>query len=365
MKNEPSKFETEITPFSAGFGGVGGLVLLVITLICAPPLLFFLVPAVVFLVVLFMLGQRNEKKALAIARSHLLGGSSAELSEPVGADGSLVLTDWGIVYIKSGKRPIEIAWDSVNTVRETGVGVLTFQSLNDEFRLDLSQARFLYVCEFIQQRIGKRAQFDVDPVTGESQIVSRLASSPRVCGKGKNRLIIAADFLEYKGIKLPWTDIVSVVEHSRPVVHAREQRWMSFTAADKGFEIFEDAIEADGELPLSTSFDFLRAVVFEIIPQKAKFEKEPLTPRLRAYYEFERVAEQAKLALSFSPKKKGSYELILQRYKIGMNLIDKYKLDGVLVNEFLENYAKLFKLAGQSLDAERIETRIRKLNEHH
>src|SRR5205807_1932777 len=123
--------------------------------------------------------------------------SDLEIVESAGTATALALNDWGVVYVSPGKHPVEMAWSAINSVEETGIGVLAFRSSKSKFEIDCSLGRYMLITETIYNKIPERTNFDIDPSTCKSRILAKLESTPR------ERRFPRSEPLQHCGIRFP------------------------------------------------------------------------------------------------------------------------------------------------------------------
>src|SRR5437879_3180076 len=81
-----------------------------VILMCAVPVSWVLLPPVLgFLALLYLAFAGSRKKARKLARAHLGPAGTTELDVELhpGMTGTLVLNDWGVVFARWIRRPVE------------------------------------------------------------------------------------------------------------------------------------------------------------------------------------------------------------------------------------------------------------------
>lgn len=335
---------------------IGGIIAFLIVLGCVPTFLILLPFVIVFLVILYKIAEGNNAKARAIADKHL-GGRSTELDllESVATASALVLNDWGIVYFTPGKAPIEWAWKEIDSIEETGIGVLRFSNGRTNFEVNLSIHRYMLINEVLTEKLPAKTHFDVDVKTGKSKLLDRLKTEPR---RWPNNLILTNDGIEFNTRHLPWNDISSVRESVVSVEDASDQLTLTFSSSKGSFDIPDYLVSRENELPRYTGYDLLGAIVAERLPNKTNLSKPALTPAIRALHEFERCHEAMAAAYSLAAEK-GNFQKLEPQYKYMLDLVDKFHLDHVTeVQKFFHDYAYMLQKLNRPDDAAKLQRRM-------
>lgn len=358
---KPFKFDVrkEIAEITTAPHIVGGLIAILI-LLCCVPFFFFLLPfVIVVLVVLYKMSEGNEAKALKLARAHLNGKSSTlEISESVETANALVLNDWGIVYVTVGKPAIEVPWREIKSVDETSIGILNFNCDKFNFEVNLSIGRYNLITEALYEKLPGRVQFDVDPQTGNSNILDRLKDGPREWSSKKSRLIVSEDGIEYGGNRMSWLEISSVRESRVYVDEGPDTLFLTFSSGGNRFDVTDDVVSLDKELPCYTGYDLLKLIVYDRIPGRTQFEEEALTPSKRALEEFKRGQDATKAGFAFALKS-GKLHVIEPHFHNMLKLVDKFHLDKhSCVQDFFQDYGLLFQKTGRDREAEQLASRL-------
>jgi hypothetical protein len=359
LSDQPSEIKTrdEITQITSLPAIATGIVVWLLFCFIVPPFLLLLPLVLVILAALFMLSQGNDAKAKKIARSHLAGRTSdLEIVESAGTATALALNDWGVVYVSPGKRPVEMAWSEINSVEETGIGVLAFRSSKSKFEIDCSLGRYMLITETIYNKIPERTDFDIDPSTCKSRILAKLESTPREWTSRKGRLVVSASGVEFNDTRLNWNDISSVTETYIPGDETAPYQSLTFSSwISSSFEVPSDIVSREKEIPRFTGFDLLKLIVREKLPSKTDFRSPVLTPLRRAIEEFERSWEAAKGGFAFALKS-GKFSKIENNYfKHILRLCDRFKLDETYpstTRDFFHDYAQLLERTGRKDEAE-------------
>lgn len=335
--------------------------LLLLVFLFFPPFWIFGIPTIIFLIIWYQVGRAQDNRALTIARGHLpASATSMEIVESLGTADSIALNDWGLVYAKPGASPIQMSWNSMISVKETGLGIVVFKNAERELTINLSLNRYTHITEFIHSRIGNKAEFDIDVETGQSQLIARLKTSPKVWKKGKNKLTVDANGIDLNGQRMDWNEMTSVTEGHREIEDATPDRWFTFSSADRKIEVHADTFESSSELLLHTYFDTLRAIISEKLPKNSRLESQPLNPHERAKEELERGIDATKAAFAFAMKSKKFKMLEDDFFKPMLRVVDKYDLDYLASAQmFLEKYALVMRETGREKEAELLELRVR------
>jgi hypothetical protein len=339
-----------------------GLLLILLFLCSVPVFLFLLVPVVIFLVILYKIGAANDSKARTLARSHQSGASGFEMRESIGLSDSMVLNDWGIVYVSSNKKSIEIPWSDIKSVTETGVGYCVFDFGQGKLEMDLSIHRYTLIADTIYERIPERTDFDIDPVTGTSRLLEKLRRSPFCWNTKKGPFIVDNDGIEFGTRRLNWTNIENVSESIFEGDESPTIRRLTFVSGNSQISLEDHMINGPNEIPRYTTFDRVKQIVCERIPRQARYELPPSAPRKRAEAELEMCQDAAKGALAFGLQS-GKLDYAESLYKPMLKLVDKYQLDYfVPAQNFLQDYAVLLRKTNQVELAQQLERRVKSIN---
>lgn len=341
-----------------------GLLFFLIFLCCVPAFLFLIIPVVVFLVIVYKIGEGTGAKAKKLARTHLpLGSSQLEIFESVGLASSIALNDWGIVFVSPDKPAVEMAWQEIASVSEVASAVLLFKGEVKELRLDLSTSRYFMITEAVYNRLPDRVDFDIDPLSGQSKILQRLSCGPRVWAHKQKRLKLDDNGIEFDTQEMLWRDVTTVSETFVDGDEGPHYHSLTFFSNKGKLEITVSNFPAQEDLDRQRNFDLLKQIVNERIPGRAQFTTGAPTPKDRALAEFMRSQDSAKGGLAFALKS-GKFGPLDAIYKPMLSIVDKYNLDDhPSVQEFLQDYVVLLERTDRSPDSMRLKRRIHKLRD--
>lgn len=358
---KPFKFDVrkEIAEITSTPAILGGLIALLILLCCVPVFIILLPFVVVALVVLYKMAEGNEAKALKQSRAHLHGkASKLEILESLGTADALVLNDWGVVYSAVGKPPLEIPWSEIESVEETSIGMLKFNAVKATFEVNLSIGRYNLITEALYDRIPGKVQFDVDPQTGHSNILERLRKGPRTWTCRKSQLIVREDGIEYGGNRMGWQDISSVEETRIYVDEGPDTLFLTFSSMSHSFDVYDDAVSLENELPCYTGYDLLKMIVYDRIPGKTSFDRAALTPSERALEEFKRCQDFTRAGFAIATDS-GKFDAIEPHFRNMLKLVDKFHLDNHhCVQDFFQDYGVLLERTGRESEAAPLAKRL-------
>ena len=353
--SQPTKRIDPTNPWVIASGTIGcGIILL-----AAPPLLFLLPIAVPILVVMYFISAGSTKKARSLARKHLGAGvtSGLEAEFSPGMSGALVMNDWGIVYVTLKRRPVELAWSDVRLVDEPDIAMLAFHTHDAvAFEADLSQDRYFKAIWAIHSKIPDRTRFDVDAVTGESNLLRKLQHAP-LSWQGKwGSFVVTVEGVERDGNFMPWHDIGSVQETSY-LGDETESYWeLAITSASKSFSL-KSTDFSDGRQIGNSGYDTIKAILALRVAGKVVFDRRAALPKNRAIDEFNRGRDAAQVALQLTLKS-GKTAYLENHFGHMLALVDSLSLEGsVDTASFFRDYAELLKRAGRREEARKLEDR--------
>lgn len=334
-----------------------GLVVLCL-LMCMVPVFFILIPfVIIFLVVLYKIGEGNNAKALKIARRHTGGvAGKLEITENMSLASSMVLNDWGVIYLPAVKDAIEMAWSEIESVDEVGLSMLEFKAGEKNLKADLSQGRYLLITETLDNMLKDKCHFLIDPKTGESHLLESLKHQPKEWPSVKLR--IDNDGIKYDGNEMRWDEIELIFEET--VIYRSDISTLnlSFSNGQKKFNVPSDAVCDGTGLPGSSAYEYLKAVAREKIDRKASFLVPAALPKKRALDEFMRMqdAYKAAYALSFES---GKYHVVEPRFAEMLKIVDKFDLEfEICVQHFFHDYATLLERMGRHGESQALSRRI-------
>lgn len=354
MKLDVRKEIAEIT--KTPYAIVGIVVFFVF--MCAVPVFFVFLPVVViFLVILYKVGENTQAKAIKAA-NRKLGGEVSKLLivENMELASTLVLNDWGVFYFPAGNPQVEMAWSEIDSVTETGLSMLEFKAGAKKLEVDLAVGRYLIVTWALYEKLSNRCHFLIEPKTGNSLVLERLAHEPKEWKSVKLR--VDDDGIEYDGNKMSWSDMVSVVEEEVFHHDSMLTKALSFFDGSTKFAVGSNHVGNGTGLPGSSAYDYLKLVTKEKLNRKASFLATAALPYKRALDEFKRSWDALKAAFAFAVKN-NNYAVIEPRFKEMLMIVDRFGLgDEKCVQEFFHDYALLLQRAGRSDESEALERRV-------
>lgn len=334
-----------------------GLLILCLLLFMVPVFLFLIPFVIIFLVILFKVGESNNAKALEIARRHTGGAQGKlEILEEMELSSSLVLNDWGVVYLPATKRAVEMAWNEIDSVNEIGLAMIEIKAGSKQLKLDLSQRRYTLLSETLDSMLEGKCRFLVDPKTGESHQLEFLKEQPLDWSQVK--LYIDNNGIKYDGRAVRWDEIESIVEEQ---VHHRSSMPTLNLSVSNGHEKFnvpsEQVSEGTG-LPGSSAYEYLKLVANEKLGRKASFIVPAALPKNRALDEFMRMQEVYKAAFALVLEN-GKFQVVEPRFSEMLRIADKFDLaNQECVQHFFHDYALLLERMGRTGESEALRRRI-------
>ncbi|MDX2105529.1 MAG: hypothetical protein SFY67_03920 [Candidatus Melainabacteria bacterium] len=354
MKLDVRKEIAEITKYPAV---IAGLVVLGI-LMCMVPVFWILLPfVIVFLVILYKIGEKNNARALKIARKHTGGvACTLEILEDMELASSLVLNDWGIIYLPAGEEAIELAWSQIDSVDEIGLAMLEIKAGQKKLKIDLSQRRYTLITEALDSMLKGKCHFLIDPVTGKSHQLEYLMKQPIEWSKIKLR--VDNDGIKYNGNAMRWDEIESIVEEE---VHHRSSMPtlnLSISNGRQKFNLQSDVVSDETGLPGSSAYEHVKVVAKEKLGRKASFIVAAALPAKRGLDEFMRMQDAYKAAYAIVLES-GKYHVIEPRFSEMLRIVDKFDLaNQICVQQFFHDYALLLERMGRDNEAQLLKRRI-------
>lgn len=317
---------------------IGGFIALLIILVACPPLLLLAPFVIVGLVILFFVGQTNSHKARKLVRSHLRGQqSSFEMVQSTGNADAIALNDWGLVFVRAGRKPIHCAWHDIQKVHEAHLGVLHFYARHADFEIDFTQNRYFQIIEVLEKHIRDRLQLMIDPATGKSKFAEMLAAQPFEWKGRHGHFVISREGIRLDDKRLAWDEIDRVTELYRQIDEEEPDRKLVFEGRGVRMVLDNKMVDKDNLLPRYTDFDLVRAIAKERIPHKVSLYNEAPSPRERAFWEFQQMQEASEAAFSLALNS-GKFDHVEAEFRKMRALVDKYSLhDEPAVKEFLEH----------------------------
>jgi hypothetical protein len=340
----------------------GGLAFFALLLFSVPVFVFLLPLAVGIMVVLYLVSNRSSRKAETLAKKRLGSAPPGEIhvSLSPGTADALVLNDWGVVYVKAGSRAIEVPWDEVSGVEEPEPAVLSFRRREGSpFCVDLSTERYFRATRAIHARIPDRTSLDVDPATGESNLLRKLRHAPREWKGRWGSFAVTTEGVEHTGRRMKWDEIRSVEESSTPGDECEGVWTLTFRSHGQTLHIASSDL-SDGRIPGYSAYDVVRAIALERLPGRVHLDGARMvpTPRGRAIREFEFCAETTKaFALAL---KSGKYHVIEPEFRHMLALADTFSLDdSSMAQDLFLDYAELLRRTDRADEATRLEARVK------
>jgi hypothetical protein len=320
-----------------------------------PFLAIFLPIVIPVMVVLYLMSDRALKNARKAADKRMLGNISkldVQVSE-------LVLNDWGMFYGAAGKPGMEISWDEITLVDEPQIAMLVFHThTKRELRIDLSQDRYFDIIWAIQSKIPNRTDFQVDPVTGESRILSKIRSQPLELRGKYGHLLVSDDSISRNGIAIPWNEITSADERSCSDEDVNIS-WSLTVRSDRSSFTLSSLDFLDGPQVWDTDYDLIKTIISLKIPNKISFDRRLPTPQERAIEEFNRCQEAIKVGFTLALKS-GKFTLPEQYFRHMHALVERFHLEGKVDTRTLyQDYAELLDRTNRPEEAAKMHARVK------
>lgn len=339
--------------------------------------LVILIPVGLVVIPILMLGKRSTKAtALRKAETHLgTRESKTFIEETIGSTGTLVINDWGMVLSRIGQASIEISWSDIQSVDEPRPYLLRIHSQSHvPTDIDLAGRRFFLIARTIFERFPGKTDFDVNPTTGESNLLKKLAITPREWKWMSGHLVISNQGVSYNNRHMRWDEIQLVEEWEKvetvstytggdrdggsamgTIDSTMTTYYLTFRSARDRFEI-KSLDLADGP---NGDLDVLRDIVDERIPGKSKFSDRGPT-----------AAERARHWLKTSPhwsnvdphNQRDPKDLDGALQKM-FELCDSTDLPYQQVLPVLEHHLRQLRAKGQFDDAAKLERRIQQVRQ--
>ena len=305
-------------------------------------------------------GEKTKRKAQFLAAKHLgpSGTTKLNIVESVANVSTLVMNDWGVVFVREGKAPLEVSWNEITLVEEPQRALLRIQAGNQrQFDIDLTMAsRYFLVTAAMSQKLPGRTDFDFNPQTGESYLLPKLFRQPRQWQGMWGHFIVDCQGVEYKGKRFSWDEITLVEEYtlgsSGSIDYQGEDTYLKFKANNNSFSVAAEHLEPGG-------CGIVKSIVQERLAGRTNFIDAGLTPRDMAEGEFNFYRK-----LYQAPFSRGMREGNLKADFIEQNffsrmltLLDNFSLDGDKVRVFFLDYAELLQSTGHVAEAKRMMTR--------
>jgi hypothetical protein len=345
----------EVSVFRLAVGGALAMfVSCLIVGICLPFLLVLIVPVGLFLMAFMAwslaFGELSSRKAQQLAKKHLSASrSELQVIEQVGDGSCLVLNDWGVVFCSVGKRPVELSWNEIAQVEEPESKVLMVYGHNEEaFKLDLAVVkRFFLITSAMMVKIPRICNFDINPLTAESRLLDKLKSQPRQWQGLWGRFEINANGIQRNDKLIHYDLLQSIVE---TIVDADPDPGILGTIRTLNFQSVNDSF-AISNAQLGDSYELVKRILWEKLPDRASFAINAKTPSDIAYEEF--CLLQENLPLSKHVTKTAHLE---RCYKYMLFLVKRFKFKFYpQVRRFLDDYAELLRRMKRDVEAKELE----------
>lgn len=347
----------EVDEVSAVRLAVGGASAMLFSCLLAclflPFLIILIIPAGVFLMAYLawslVYSELSSRKAQGLAKKHLgiNGKSKLQVIENVGDSSALVLNDWGLVFCTIGKKPVELAWNEITQVQEPEAKVLTVYGNNKtKFKLDLAVAkRFFLVTASMFAKVPRVCDFDINPLTGESCLLSKLRMQPREWKGLWGRFVINADGVQFHDKKIHWDllqEVDETVVDADPDPGILGKIWtLHFNSVNDSFSVSSSQLE--------NGYELVKRVVSEKCPNRISFVTPAKLPQDIAYEEFCFLQELLDLSAPWTKRRAA----VMERYCSYMfTLVKRFKFKFYpQVRKFLESYAGLLRCLNRDEEA--------------
>jgi hypothetical protein len=331
---------------------LGGLIAVAILVLAVPASIFLLPVVIVAFACLYFAAAGSMKRARERARSHLglAGKSELEVELSLGLTSALVMNDWGVVFARFGRQPIELSWPEIRRVDEPQLGQLAFDTGSGlAFQADLSQERYLLAIRALDAKLPGKTTFDVDPATGQSNLLEKLKRGGFRWRTKSGQLALTEGGIENKSDRMTWDEIESVRGQSFGGDESQVYWELHFTSGERTIQVRSTDFK-DGRPPGTSEYDRLKAIVAERLPSRCTFVLPPPLPRQRAIEEFNRCQEATKVGFSLALKS-GKFAYCERQFRHMRWLIDTFSLAGAVDTEtFDRDYAELLVRTERSED---------------
>lgn len=290
-----------------------------------------------------------SRKAQALAKKHL-GGRDTEWNiietclEPTITSAELVINDWGLVYVEPGKRAVELSWNDIDRVEEPLPMRLEVHPRKGK-PFTIVPSRYYLIAGAMYVKLPDRTRFDVNPITGKSNLAAKLKDEPRKWGK----YLIDATGIHWGKKSAPWKEIRSV----REIVTETEEGTFSQIEVDsweQTFTIGENETQGDAYL-------VLKAVIEDTLPGKCEFRFKAPSAWGRALQEFDRMADITTAAMKIA-RKTHKYAHLERYFAHMQTLQEMFSFSGEAVDKFYTDYADALQYMGRTDEANQLLKRI-------
>lgn len=288
-------------------------------------------------------GEIMRRKAQDLAKKHLGPGGTTELNiiettlEPTIVGAEIVMNDWGLVYLESAKRPIELSWQDIERVEEPlPTHLLVHSKKGRSFKI--VPTRYYLIAAAMYEKLPGRTSFDVNPLTGKSNLVEKLKNEPRKWGK----YAIDANGIHWGGKNADWPQIQSV----REVVTERDgTSYSSLEIATHAGVINIAATETNDD-----AYAILKAVLEDALPGKCEFQFKAPSAFGRAWQEFDRMSDTTTAGMKVARK---THKFVhLEPYFAHMQTLQEmFSFEGEAVDRFRRDYADVLQYKGHTDEA--------------
>lgn len=337
----------------------GGLIAFAIILF-AVPVFWLLLPVVIaVMAVLYFASSGSMQKARNRANGHLglLGTTTLCVELRLGLSAALVFNDWGVVFVRFARRPVELSWGEIRLVDEPAMALLSFHADSRlSFEVDLSQERYFAATRAMFSKIPDKTNFDVDPVSGRSNLLHKLQHAPFEWQGRWGRFIMTNRGVTHERGSMTWDEIEAVREFFFPGDESESYWELRFSSAALSFELRSTCF-SDGRQVGYSGYGTIKGVVAERIPDKAVFALPPLAPDQRAIAEFNRCQEACKVGFALALKS-GRFSFFERYFQDMLSLVDTFALAGAVdTRSFFRDYAELMSRTGRPAQAAEFEAR--------
>lgn len=336
-----------------------GLLPWVLLLFMVPVFWILLPPVLVFLVVMYVVFARSMKKARKLAGQRLAPGAQSELDVEFspGMTAALVMNDWGIVFVRFARRSVELAWSDIDRVEEPAIAKLAIRAHGAvACEVDLSQDRYFLAIQFIHSKIPDKTDFDVDPLSGQSRLLTKIELTPMAWQGSWGKLVMTPAGIEHDAHAVSWQEIDSVQEVSHPGDES-ENWWELKCSAGAASFVLKSSDFTDGRPLGNSDYDAVKAVLAERIPGKTSFDRPAPVPFERAKEELRRCLDAYPAGFSLALKN-GRFQFLESRFRHMLMLVDQFSLDRTLdVRPFFRDYAELLSRTNHLEEAARLHQR--------
>ncbi len=288
-------------------------------------------------------GEIMARKVQDLANKHLGPGGTTELNiiettlEPTIVGAEIVMNDWGLVYLESGKRPIELSWQDIDRVEEPlPMRLLVHPKKGRAFTIVPS--RYYLLAAAMYEKLPGRTSFDVNPLTGKSNLTEKLRSDPRKWGKYQ----IDANGIHWGGKNVQWEHVLNV----REVVTESEGTSYSFLEVST----LTGVINIGQNEAQDDAYLILKAVMEDTLPGKCEFQFKAASAFGRAWQEFDRMSDTTAAGMKVA-RQTHKFEHLERYFAHMQTLQEMFSFEGEAVNRFRRDYADVLQYLGRTEEA--------------